>query len=59
MTRTTGSKNINHIEYICPKCLKNFGCHKYHYNNHINKKRSCIKSNDFDNNKINIDEISS
>ena len=45
MTRTSGSKNKNHNEYICPECLKNFGCHKYHYANHINKKRSCKKKN--------------
>jgi hypothetical protein len=31
-----------YIEYICPRCKKNFGNLKYHYNNHINKKNPCI-----------------
>ena len=57
MTRKSGSKNKNHIEYICPECLKNFGCYKYHYVNHINKKKSCKKDKDYelDNNEINIE----
>jgi hypothetical protein len=28
-------------EYICPKCKKNFGNYKYHYEVHINKKKPC------------------
>ena len=34
-----------YIEYICPKCLKNFGNLKYHYNVHINKKNECKQKN--------------
>ena len=41
MPRKTGSKNKEHKEYICPKCNKNFGCQKYMYNLHINKKFPC------------------
>ena len=53
MTRKSGSKNKNHIEYICPECLKNFGCYKYHYVNHINKKKSCKKEKDNDDENYN------
>lgn len=34
--------NKTYIEYICPRCKKNFGNHKFHYNNHINKKNPCM-----------------
>jgi hypothetical protein len=34
--------NKIYIEYICPRCKKNFGNHKYHYNNHITKKNPCV-----------------
>ena len=57
MPRKTGSKNKEHKEYICPKCNKNFGCQKYMYNLHINKKFPCknkmINDNDNDNDNNN------
>ncbi len=53
MTRKNGVKNKNHIEYICPICLKNFGCHKFHLTNHINKKKPC-KKNDLIQNNIDL-----
>jgi hypothetical protein len=31
-----------YIKYICPKCKKNFGNHKYQYINHVNRKNPCI-----------------
>ena len=30
------------IKYICPNCLKDFGNKKSNYQNHINKKNSCV-----------------
>jgi hypothetical protein len=45
MGRKAGIKNKNHIEYICPNCLKNYGCRKYEYNVHINKLKPCKKKN--------------
>ena len=45
-------KKQNCIEYICPRCKKNFGNHKHHYNNHMNKKKICIKIDDIDNEVI-------
>ena len=61
-------QNKIYIEYICPRCKKNFGNLKYHYNNHINKKNPCIlllnKNDDIitnvietDYNNINIENI--
>ena len=50
MVRKNGSKNKNHIEYICQECLKNFGCRKADYLKHSNNKKPCKKKN-------NIDEI--
>ena len=41
MGRKVGAKSKNHIEYICPNCNKNFGCYKYVYTKHINKKYPC------------------
>jgi hypothetical protein len=59
MPRKIGIKNKNHIEYICKKCLKNFGCYKYQYDLHLNRKKPC-KSKDItilndSNNDINDD----
>lgn len=49
-----------YIEYICPRCKKNFGNLKYHYNNHINKKFPCIiLSNKNDETEINVDDKNS
>lgn len=28
-------------EYVCPRCKKNFGNYKYHYEVHLNKKKPC------------------
>ena len=50
MGRKIGVKNKNHVKYICSDCLKNFGCRKYEYENHINKKKPCKKNNIFQNN---------
>jgi hypothetical protein len=33
--------NKNNVEYVCPKCLKSFGNHKYHLDVHLNKKYPC------------------
>jgi hypothetical protein len=43
----SNSVKKNHIEYICPNCLKNFKNSKYHYEVHINKKYQCVTKNDF------------
>jgi hypothetical protein len=40
MVKKKGDKNKNHVEYICI-CGKSFGNHKYHYENHLNKKNPC------------------
>lgn len=49
-----------YIEYICPRCKKNFGNLKYHYNNHINKKNPCIiLSNKNDETELNLDDKNS
>jgi hypothetical protein len=55
MGRKVGIKNKNHIEYICPNCLKNYGCRKYEYNIHMNKLKPCKKKNNIptENNEIN------
>lgn len=45
MCKTKGSKNLHHIEYVCEKCLKNFGCRKYDYIRHLNKLKPCEKKN--------------
>ena len=45
MVKTIGSKHKNHIEYICPECLKNFGCRKADYVRHSNKLKPCKKNN--------------
>ena len=37
------NKNKTPVKYICPKCSKDFGNHKYHYEIHLNKKKSCVK----------------
>ena len=52
MTRKTGTKNKNHIEYICQNCNKNFGCQKYVYTKHINKKYPCKLKDELIENKI-------
>ena len=31
-------------EYICPECFKNFGNKKDHLERHINRKKSCVKT---------------
>ena len=41
MPRKFGTKNKNHIEYICEKCLKSYGCYKYQYEAHLNRKNPC------------------
>jgi hypothetical protein len=55
MGRKAGIKNKNHIEYICPNCLKNYGCRKYEYNVHMNKLKPCKKKNNIqtENNEVN------
>jgi hypothetical protein len=45
MPKKKGDKNKNHIEYICPKCCKNYGNQKFHYENHIKRKTPCFKQN--------------
>jgi len=47
MVRINGIKNKNHIEYICPNCLKNFKCRKSDYLKHLNNLKPCIKKNNF------------
>jgi DNA repair exonuclease SbcCD ATPase subunit len=50
-------KNKTPIKYICPHCSKDFGNHKYHYEIHLNKKKSCVKIekiNDLNYEKLNI-----
>ena len=32
-------------EYICDKCLKNYGNQKSHWENHMNRKRPCVSNN--------------
>ena len=39
-------------EYICPRCKKNFGNYKYHYEVHLNKKKPCNLH--FDENNIDV-----
>ena len=49
-------KNKQKIKYICPNCLKDFGNHLYHYNQHINRVNPCKKKNsNNDENDINND----
>jgi hypothetical protein len=56
MPRKIGSKNKVYVEYICPKCSKNFGCQKYMHELHINKKFPCNKNNIIPtNNNLNTD----
>ncbi len=51
--------NKIYVEYVCPNCNKNFGNHKYHYNNHINKKFPCKPKNELNqnNNVIEVNDV--
>ena len=71
MVRINGTKNKNHIEYICPNCSKNFKCRKSDYLKHLNNLKPCVKKNniikiekinnekndDLNDEKINFNEI--
>ena len=54
-------KYVPYIEYVCPKCLKNFGNRKDSYICHTNKKNPCVKlpknqPNNFKDVKDNVNE---
>jgi hypothetical protein len=53
MGKIKGSKNFNHMEYICLTCLKNFGCRKSDYLRHLHNIKLCKKKNNITIEKIN------
>jgi len=59
MPRKAGTKNKNHIKYVCCICLKDYGCRKYEYELHTKRKKPC-KPKNIDNNldnNLNKDNI--